>query len=71
VPERVSLIARDAELMFEQVDPALAHYSFKSDAYVRRLCRLMLQMLNERLSPKPILIVPKFVAGKTVHPLGA
>jgi DNA-binding LacI/PurR family transcriptional regulator len=69
VPERVSLIARDAELMFEQADPPLAHYSFKSDAYVRRLCRLMLQMLNERLSAKPILIVPKFVAGRTVHTL--
>lgn len=45
------------------MDSSLAHYAFKSDAYVRRLCRLMLQMLNERLSPKPILIVPKFIAG--------
>jgi DNA-binding LacI/PurR family transcriptional regulator len=67
VPAAVSLIARDSELMFEQVDPPLAHYAFKSDAYVRLLCRLMLQMLNERLSPKPILIVPKFVAGRTVQ----
>lgn len=68
VPDPVSLIARDSDVMFDQVDPPLAHYAFKSDAYVRRLCRLMLQMLNERLSPKPILIVPKFVAGRTVQP---
>jgi len=67
VPDPVSLIARDSELMFDQVEPSLARYAFKSDAYVRRLCRLMLQMLNERLSPKPILIVPKFIAGRTVQ----
>ena len=53
------------------VDPALAHYAFESDAYIRRLCRLMLQMVNEGLSPKPILIVPEFIAGRTVQPSAA
>ncbi len=66
VPAAVSFIARDSDLMFETADPPLAHYAFKTDAYIRQLCRLMLQMIAERPAPKPILIVPKFFAGRTV-----
>ncbi|MEO6876524.1 MAG: substrate-binding domain-containing protein, partial [Opitutaceae bacterium] len=69
VPDAVSLIARDSDLMFETADPPLAHYAFKSDAYIRQLCRLMLQLITERPPSKPILIVPKFFAGRTVKPL--
>jgi DNA-binding LacI/PurR family transcriptional regulator len=66
VPNAVSFIARDFDQMFATVEPPLAHYAFKSDAYIRQLCRLMLQMITERPAPKPILIVPKFFAGRTV-----
>ena len=66
VPDQVSLISRDSDLMFDSTDPALAHYAFKSDAYIRQLCRLMLQMVTEPLPAKPILIVPKFIPGRTV-----
>ncbi len=66
VPEAVSLIARDADLLFESLDPPLAHYSFQRDAYIRQLCRSMLQLLSARTPPRPILIIPKFLAGRTV-----
>ncbi len=68
VPGAVSFIARDSDLLFETVEPPLAHYALKRDAYIRQLCRLMLQMISERPAPKPILIVPKFFAGRTVKP---
>lgn len=68
VPHAVSFIARDSEAMFEKVEPPVAHYSFKPDAYIRQLCRLVLQMTTERPVPRPTLIVPKFFPGKTVKP---
>ena len=65
--DAVSFIARDADLLFESLDPPLAHYSFQRDAYIRQLCRSMLQLISDQPPPKPILIVPKFVAGRTVQ----
>jgi len=70
VPDAVSLIARDADLLFESLDPPLAHYSFQRDAYIRQLCRSMLQLVTERPAPKPILIIPKFLPGRTVLRIG-
>jgi DNA-binding LacI/PurR family transcriptional regulator len=66
VPDAVSFIARDSDPLFENVEPPLAHYAFKRDAYIRQLCRLMLHLITERPAPRPILIVPKFFAGRTV-----
>lgn len=69
VPDAVSLIARDADLMFSTVEPPLAHYAFQSDTYIRQMCRLVLKLLTERPAPKPILIVPRFFPGRTVKAL--
>lgn len=66
VPDAVSFIARDADLLFESLDPPLAHYSFQRDAYIRQLCRSMLQLVSDRPPPRPVLIVPNFLAGRTV-----
>jgi DNA-binding LacI/PurR family transcriptional regulator len=67
VPDAVSFIARDADLLFESLDPPLAHYSFQRDAYIRQLCRSMRQLVSERPPPRPVLITPKFLAGRTVQ----
>lgn len=71
VPDHVSLIARDQDHTFESVSPAIAHYTFDVHTYVRRLSRLMLQMVNQRyLPPSRSLIFPRFFAGGTVKDLG-
>ncbi len=69
VPETVSLIARDSDLIYGTADPALAHYAIRSEAYIRQLCRLVRQLITERPPSKPILIVPSFFAGRTVKSL--
>lgn len=67
VPDSVSLIARDHNDLFDSMDPPITHYRFKVDTYSHRLSRLVLQLVNEgRVSDKPNLIFPDFVAGGTV-----
>jgi DNA-binding LacI/PurR family transcriptional regulator len=68
VPGSISFIARDSDPIFESIDPPLAHYTFRSDTYIRQLCRLMLQMITQRPDPKATLIEPTFFAGRTVNP---
>ncbi len=71
VPDHVSLIARDQDHTFASVSPAIAHYTFEVQSYVRRLSRLMLQLVNQRyLPPARSLIFPRFFAGGTVKDLG-
>jgi DNA-binding LacI/PurR family transcriptional regulator len=67
VPDTVSLIARDADHLFESSDYPLSHYSFRRDAYIRLLGRSMLQLINDRPQPRPVLIVPRFLPGRTVR----
>ncbi|MBP8255748.1 MAG: GntR family transcriptional regulator [Opitutaceae bacterium] len=70
VPDTVSLIARDHDHNFGIVSPPIAHYAFKEGAFVHRLSRLMLQMVNRGYLPlEPNLIFPKFFAGGTVRQL--
>jgi DNA-binding LacI/PurR family transcriptional regulator len=65
VPDAVSLIGRDRDLIF---DDAIAHYNYESDAFARRLSHLMLQMLGQGfLSPEPTLIFPKYLPAGTVR----
>lgn len=67
VPDQVSVISRDDNELFQNV---IAHYPIDSASYVRRLSRLMQQMVNDgNLSPRPNLILPKFYAGGTVRDL--
>ena len=64
VPDRVSLIARDHDQLFEDV---ISHYRLQGDTFAHRLTRLMLQLANHgHLSPKPNLILPRFVPEGTV-----
>jgi DNA-binding LacI/PurR family transcriptional regulator len=44
VPDTVSVIARDHEYLFEN---AVAHYTFESDLFARRLSHLVLQMAGQ------------------------
>ena len=67
VPDAVSVIARDQDPLFENVDPPIAHYRFEGNAFARRLSRLMLKLVSEGyLAPKPTLLIPEYFAGGTV-----
>jgi DNA-binding LacI/PurR family transcriptional regulator len=68
VPDTVSFIARDHDVVFESVLPPIAHYAMPREAYAHRLSLLVLKMLsNCDLASKPNLIFPKYVAGGTVQ----
>lgn len=70
VPDKVSLIARDHDHLFETVSPPIAHYLLKAEAFAQRLLRLMLQMVGQGyLAPEPNLVFPKYCAGGTVKRL--
>ncbi len=67
VPEKVSLIARDQDLRFSFVEPAIAHYQFKSDMFERRLSRFIVKLISQGgLSREPQLIFPDYFEGGTV-----
>ncbi len=70
IPDAVSLIARDDDPLFKLGEPPLAHYSVEREAYVKKLCRSMLQLTVERPDPRHILVVPKYQPGKSVKALG-
>ena len=68
VPGTVSLIARDPDMLFKSFDPPISHYQFEGNAYMHRLCRLMLTLANQgHLPPKPHVIIPSFFEGGTVR----
>ncbi|WP_438479722.1 substrate-binding domain-containing protein [Oleiharenicola lentus] len=68
VPDKISLIARDHEYLFETVHPTISHYQFKDDSLGQRLSRLMIKLLNQGSIPaEPNLLFPKFFEGKTVR----
>jgi len=70
VPGSVSLIVRDHTRIFEIVQPTISHYRPEAGAFVRRLCRLILKMVEQgRLEPRRCLLVPKFFSGGTVKKL--
>lgn len=67
IPEEMSLISRDQDTLFHDLNPALAHYAFDAAAYARRLSRLILRMVEgQSLPAKPSLIFPRYVPGGTV-----
>ncbi len=67
VPDSVSVISRDREILF---DDAIAHYRYESDAFARRLSHLMLQMVGQGfLAPEPSLVFPRFCPAGTVREL--
>lgn len=67
VPDRMSIIARDHDRVFDLVSPAISHYAFASESMAHRLTRLMLQLVDQGyLGPEPNLIVPAYRSGGTV-----
>ena len=70
VPDQVSIIARDYDHIFEIVNPTVAHYALKEEAFAKRLSRMMLRMVgSDYIAPEPNLIIPEYVAGGTVKRL--
>lgn len=68
VPEKVSLIARDQDTIFNELTPNIAHYAFDVNTYTKRLARLILHLVDQRQLPlEPNLIFPQFVPGGTVR----
>ena len=71
VPDTVSFMARDYDHIFETVSPPISHYNLEGDAFIHRLSRLMLQLVDQgRLAPEPYLVFPKYVPGGTIKQLG-
>lgn len=68
VPGQVSFICREHDPMFDHTIPAVSHYRFEDDAFVNRLTRQMLKLVNQGLAPEPCLIFPKYSPGGTVRP---
>jgi len=70
VPDKVSLIARDQDHVFEFVNPTISHYQFEGNAYVNHLSRLMLKLVGEgRLPAEPTYIFPEYFEGGRVKGL--
>jgi DNA-binding LacI/PurR family transcriptional regulator len=70
VPKDVSVIARDQNALFSDVNPRITHYNFEVEAFTNRLTRLMLKMAGQKQLPtKANLIFPRFFAGGTVKSL--
>lgn len=68
VPDKISLIARDSERVYETVHPAVSHYHFKSDSLGRHLSRLIVRLVNQgSLAPEPVRLLPSFFEGRTVR----
>jgi LacI family transcriptional regulator len=67
VPDAVSLLARDQDDLFQAVDPPIAHYRLEPGAFVHRLSRLMLDLVQRRhLASEPHLLFPKLAPGGTL-----
>ncbi len=68
VPDDVSLVCRDQDPLFEQVNPAISHYLTHDASFIHRLLRLMQQLVTHGyLPPEPTLIFPKHFAGSTLR----
>jgi LacI family transcriptional regulator len=69
MPDTVSLIARDQDLLFSTVQPSISHYPFDDHVLARRLSRLVLKLVNEGSLPaEPHLIFPRHFPGESVKP---
>jgi len=67
VPEKLSLIARDYDPLFESVSPMLAHYSLSNSSMAQRICRTILRLAKQHSSkPTNTLLFPNFVKGHSV-----
>ena len=67
VSEKISLIARDQDVVFTRLIPAISHYAFDIDVATRRLARLILKLIDQKHLPlEPCLILPRYIAGGTV-----
>jgi DNA-binding LacI/PurR family transcriptional regulator len=72
VPDKVSLIARDHDHIFEAVSPTITHYMFESNAFENKLIRMILQLASQHhLPPEANLLFPKFFPGGTVKQLSS
>lgn len=68
VPDMVSLIARDDDILFSKIYPPVAHYHVDGDVFNHRLTRLILKLASRGgLPPDPNLIIPRFIAGATLR----
>ena len=67
VPESVSVIARDQDLLYETIDPPISHYRFQHSSFTQRASHLVLKMLRRGVFPAaPSLILPEYFQGGTV-----
>lgn len=66
----VSLIARDDDPMLGFFTPAIARYQVNVPRFVRRLSRLVLATASGNPTPAEIRLLPEFIAGETLGPVG-
>lgn len=66
----VSLIARDDDPMLGFFTPAMARYQVNVPRFVRRLSRLVLATASGNPPPAEIRLLPEFIAGETLGPVG-
>ena len=72
IPDDVSLISRDTHSILEQGMPALTCYRSGFAKQAHRVVRVAQSLLaGLRVSTKPSLIIPTFVAGSTLAPCAA
>lgn len=73
IPEDVSVVSIASHPLFESGMPELTHYRTTIEIQIRRTVRLIQALLAQNsIPPKPILIMPTFVLGKTLaRPLSA
>jgi len=67
IPRDAAVISRDDDPFLHAVSPALARYVINFPSMARRIAHAIHQLAETgTLEPKPIRIIPKFVAGETV-----
>jgi DNA-binding LacI/PurR family transcriptional regulator len=69
VPQQVSLISRDSRALLDASLPELSRYSTPTRTVAVRAARLVEQLLaSPRTALKPHLVIPRFLAGRTICP---
>jgi len=67
IPQEAAVISRDDDPFLDAVSPALARYVVNFPSITRRIAHAIRQLAETgTLEPRPIRIIPKFVAGETV-----
>lgn len=67
IPQEVAVIAREDDPSLRCSSPALAHYADSPEQFARRLALAARQLAETgALPPRPIRLMPQFVAGESV-----